>query len=102
MKHWFFTIHKTARRKEFTTEDVLPVLNAHTAYFKELGKRGICLMAGPFADQTTDFGAGCYVLAAESEEAARKFADGDPFCIAGIYDYTIREWIKVVPPEVGE
>jgi uncharacterized protein YciI len=93
MKHFFFTIHKTPKRDEFTTEEVLPILHAHTAYFKELGKQGVCLMAGPFKDQAdNELGAGCYVFAAESEEEARKYADADPF-----YDYKVWEWMKVVP-----
>jgi uncharacterized protein YciI len=98
MKHFFFTIQKTAKREEFTAEEVLPILHAHTAYFKKLGAEGVCLMAGPFANQTdNELGSGCYVLKAESEEKARKLADADPFLIAGIYDYKVWEWIKVVP-----
>jgi uncharacterized protein YciI len=98
MKYFFFTIQKTAKRDTMTTDDVLPILHAHTAYFKELGKQGICLMAGPFANQKdNELGAGCYVLAAETESDARKLADADPFCVHGIYDYKIWEWQKVVP-----
>jgi uncharacterized protein len=97
MKYWFFTIHKTPKRDEFTTEEVLPILHAHTAYFKKLGAQGKCLMAGPFADQQTEFGAGCYVFACETEAEARESADRDPFVIEGIYDYKVIEWMKVVP-----
>jgi uncharacterized protein YciI len=106
MKHFFFTIHKTPKRDEFTTEEVLPILHAHTAYFKELGKQGICLIAGPFAHHADsgnhEIGAGCYIFAAESEAEARKLADADPFCVHGIYDYKIWEWTKVVPEERDE
>ena len=97
MKYWFFTIYKTAKRDEFSTEEVLPILHAHTAYFKELGASGKCLIAGPFADQKGELGAGCYVLNAESEAEARELAEADPFFVAGIYDYKIYEWMKVVP-----
>ena len=97
MKYWFFTIHKTPKRDELTTEQVLPILHAHTAYFKQLGAAGKCLMAGPFADQTTTLGAGCYVLICDTEEQARELADADPFVIEGIYEYKIIEWMKVVP-----
>lgn len=97
MKYWFFTIHKTPKREEFTTEEVLPILHAHTAYFKELGRIGKCVMAGPFADQQTEFGAGCYVFVTETEAEARELAENDPFLIEGIYDYNIIEWMKVVP-----
>ncbi len=55
-------------------------------------------MAGPFANQTdNELGAGCYVFAAETEEQARKLADADPFCVHGIYDFKVWEWMKVVP-----
>jgi uncharacterized protein YciI len=98
MKYWFFTIQKTPKRDEFTTEQVLPILYSHTAYFKQLGKDGICVMAGPFADQTdNELGAGCYVLAAETKVEACKLADVDPLCVHGIYDYKVWEWLKVVP-----
>lgn len=97
MKYFFFTIQKTPKRDEFTTAEVLPILHAHTAYFKQLGKDGKCLMAGPFADQQTEFGAGCYVFAAESETEARAMAEADPFVVEGIYDYKVLEWMKVVP-----
>lgn len=98
MKHFFFTIQKTAKRQTMTRAEVLPVLQAHTAYFKDLGVKGICLMAGPFVNQNdNEIGAGCYVLTAENEAEARKLADADPFCVHGIYDYKIYEWTKVVP-----
>lgn len=98
MKYFFFTIQKTAKRETMTTEEVLPILHAHTAYFKQLGAEGKCLVAGPFVNQIdNELGAGCYILKAESEEEARKLADADPFCIHGIYAYKIWEWTKVVP-----
>ena len=98
MKYFFFTIYKTPKRDEFTTAEVLPILHAHTAYFKELGADGKCLMAGPFIDQiNNELGAGCYVFAAETEAEARKLAEADPFFVEGIYDYKIYEWMKVVP-----
>ena len=97
MKYWFFTIHKTPKREQFTTEQVLPILHAHTAYFKQLGAEGKCVMAGPFADQQTEFGAGCYVFATDTEAEARKLAEADPFYVEGIYNYKVIEWMKVVP-----
>jgi uncharacterized protein len=98
MKYFFFTIDKTPKRETMTTEEVLPILHAHTAYFKQLGAEGKCLMAGPFANQTdNELGAGCFVFSAETEEEARKLAEADPFFVAGIYDYKIYEWMKVVP-----
>jgi hypothetical protein len=98
MKHFFFTIQKTPKRDTVSLGEVMPVLHAHTAYFKELGEQGKCLMAGPFTDREgSELGAGCYVLAAESEQDARKLADADPFVTEGIYSYKVWEWTKVVP-----
>lgn len=100
MKHFFFTIQKTPKRETMTAEEVLPVLHQHTAYFKDLGRKGICLIAGPFVNQTdNELGAGCYIFAAESEEEARKLAEADPLVVEGIYAYKIWEWTKVVPED---
>ena len=97
MKYWFFTIHKTAKRAQVTDEDALSILHQHTAYFKELGRQGKCLFAGPFVDQTTELGGGIYSFACETEEEARDMANNDPLVKEGLYSYKIYEWRKVVP-----
>lgn len=97
MKHFFFTIHKTAKRATVSDDFALSVLKDHTAYFKDLGVQGKCLMAGPFADQTTELGGGCYVFAADDEQEARSMAEADPLVVEGLYDFKIYEWRKVVP-----
>jgi uncharacterized protein len=97
MKHFFFTIHKTPKRAEVSDEFALSTLQKHTAYFKDLGRAGKCLVAGPFADQATELGGGFYVLAAENEAAAEALAAADPLVVEGLYDFKMREWIKVVP-----
>ncbi len=97
MKYFFFTIHKTAKRAEVSNDFALQVLHNHTAYFKKLGVDGVCLMAGPFADQNTELGGGCYVFAAETKEAANELANADPLVVEGLYDFKMHEWMKVVP-----
>jgi uncharacterized protein YciI len=97
MKHFFFTIHKTAKRSEVTDAFALNTLHKHTAYFKELGAEGRCLMAGPFVDRGSDIGGGCYVFAAETEDEAKAMASADPFVVEGLYDFKVYEWMKVVP-----
>ncbi len=98
MRHWFFTIQRTPKRATIADADALPVLRAHTAYFKQLGQEGRCLMAGPFVNQQdNELGAGCYVFAAESEAAARQMAEADPLVVEGLYSYRMWEWTKVVP-----
>lgn len=97
MKHFFFTIHKTPKRAVVSDEFALEILQKHTAYFKNLGRQGKCLVAGPFADQTTELGGGFYVLAAESAQDADKMAAADPLVVEDLYEFKMREWIKVVP-----
>ena len=97
MRYFFFTIHKTAKRAAVSDEFALEVLSEHTAYFKKLGDEGKCLFAGPFVDQTTTLGGGFYGFACETEEEAKKLADGDPLVVQDLYSYKIYEWKKVVP-----
>ena len=97
MRYFFFTIHKTAKRGNVSDEFALETLQKHTAYFRKLGVDGVCLIAGPFAEQNTELGGGCYIFAVDTEDDARTLADADPLVIEGLYDYKIREWIKVVP-----
>lgn len=101
MKHWFVTIHRTAKRDTVSEEYALGVLREHTAYFIQLGRTGQCLLAGPFVQQPagTDLGAGCIVLVADDETAARTLASNDPLVFEGLYDYKIWEWKKVVPED---
>ena len=96
MKHFFFTIHKTPKRATVTDEFALAVLKRHTAYFKELGAHGKCVVAGPFVDHGTELGGGCYILAVESEDEARQLATADPLVDEGLYDFRIYEWNRVV------
>ena len=97
MKYFFFTIHKTAKRAEVSDAFALGILKKHTAYFKRLGAEGKCLMAGPFADQNTELGGGCYVFSAEDETAATDLANADPLVVEGLYSFKTYEWMKVVP-----
>lgn len=99
MKYFFFTLHRTPKRAQVSDEFALEVLKKHTAYFKQLGREGKCLVAGPFADQKGELGAGCYIFAAEDEEKARQMASDDPLVIEGLYSFKIYEWIKVVPED---
>jgi uncharacterized protein YciI len=98
MKYWFGTIHRTAKRDAVAEEFALAVLRQHTNYFKNLGANGKCLAAGPFAEQNADHnGAGFYILAAETKAKARELAAADPLVVEGLYDFRLREWLKVVP-----
>ncbi len=96
MKYYFFTIHKTPKRSTVSDDYALGVLARHTAYFKELGTSGKCIVAGPFVDQKTDLGGGCYIFAAEDETEARLMASDDPLVVEGLYDFKMYEWNRVV------
>ncbi len=54
-------------------------------------------MAGPFVDQTTDLGGGCYVLISETEDHAKSMASADPLVAEGLYRFEMLEWKRVVP-----
>jgi uncharacterized protein YciI len=97
MRYFFFTLHRLPKRDIVSDEFAQGILQKHTAYFKDLGKQGKCLMAGPFVDQKGPLGAGCYVFCAESEEEAKSMASEDPLVVEGLYEFRIYEWIKVVP-----
>ena len=99
MKYWFFTIQRAPKRDTVSNEFALSVLQQHTAYFKQLGSEGKCLMAGPFVLQpaSEDLGAGCFVLAATDEASARGLAETDPLVREGLYSFKMWEWTKVVP-----
>ena len=97
LEYYFFTIHKTAKRAEVTDEFALEVLGRHTQYFLELGENGKCILAGPFVDQSTELGGGCYVLSVRGESEAVELADADPLVKEGLYSYEMTEWKRVVP-----
>lgn len=97
MKYFFFTLHRTPKRATVTDDFASSILKKHTAYFKQLGIEGKCLIAGPFADQNGELGAGCYIFAAETEQEALNMANNDPLVSEGLYNFKMYEWIKVVP-----
>lgn len=67
---------------------------AHLAYIDETG----CVaQAGPFLNQTGDMVGSLVILDLPDIEAARAWADGDPYGKAGLFDsVTIRPWKKVI------
>ncbi|MCS6874061.1 MAG: YciI family protein [Pyrinomonadaceae bacterium] len=99
MRYFFFTLHRTPKRDTVSDEFAQEILKKHTEYFKRLGKEGRCLVAGPFANQKGELGAGCYIFSAETEEQAKNMASEDPLVAEGLYEFKIYEWIKVVPEE---
>ncbi|MGC4123035.1 MAG: YciI family protein [Myxococcales bacterium] len=67
---------------------------AHRARLDEFHRRGVLLMAGPFANPTQG-AIGIFT----SREAAVEFIQGDPFVLNGaVKSHRIVEWNEVLAP----
>lgn len=76
-------------------DEVQAVLPEHLAYQAEQEKIGSLAFAGPLSDATGDQmqGSGLIIYRAESLEAARALADGDPMHAKGVRSFTLRRWL---------
>lgn len=76
-------------------EELQAVLPAHLDYQREREAAGELFLAGPLSDPTGELmqGIGMIIYRAESMEAARALADGDPMHAKGIRSYTLRKWM---------
>jgi len=76
--------------------DLQPHLEEHLLYMIELERQGILFASGPFSDEAgTSAGDGMTIVRADSFEAARAIAEGDPFFKHGLRTFTIRRWTVV-------
>lgn len=66
-------------------------LDDHVDFIYELYKRGVVVMAGPFADGT----GGLTILKAQDEDEARRLMDQDPDVIRQILSYDARPWLPI-------
>ena len=87
-----FVAHSTPAK---APEDVKAALPDHLAYQAELERAGSLAFAGPMSDETgRDMqGMGLIIYRADSLEAARALADGDPMHKTGARSYTLRRWM---------
>jgi uncharacterized protein YciI len=76
-------------------QDVKASLPDHLAYQAELERGGALAFAGPMSDESGAHmqGMGMIVYRAESLEAARALADGDPMHQSGARGYVLRRWM---------
>lgn len=76
-------------------EDVKASLPDHLAYQATLERAGSLAFAGPMSDETGAHtqGMGLIIYRADSLEAARALADGDPMHQSGARSYTLRRWM---------
>jgi len=65
----------------------------HAEYQRYLESSGILFAAGPYFDAKGNQDGGMIVIRANSEEEARKIADGDPNHISGMRTYTLHQWM---------
>ena len=76
-------------------EDIKAALPDHLAYQAGLERAGSLAFAGPMSDETGQEmqGMGLIIYRADSLEAARALADGDPMHKTGARSYVLRRWM---------
>ena len=76
-------------------EQMKEQLPGHLAYQADQEEAGNLVMAGPMSDLSGDMmeGVGMIIYRADSLEAARKLAEGDPMHSSGTRTFTIRRWL---------
>lgn len=68
-------------------------LPAHLEYMIALEKRGVLFASGPITEADGSArGSGLTILRARNAEEARAIGEGDPFCVAGLRTFEVREW----------
>jgi uncharacterized protein YciI len=68
-------------------------LPGHLEYMIGLEKKGVLFASGPLSDTEGKIrGDGLTILRAASTEEARRIAESDPFFIAGLRSFEVREW----------
>jgi uncharacterized protein YciI len=68
-------------------------LPAHLEYMIALEKDGVMFASGPFTElDGKQRGNGMSIVRADNVEQACKIAEADPFFIAGLRTYEVREW----------
>ena len=83
-----------ARDKPDALQTRLDNRDAHLAYIKETG---VVAQAGPLLDASGTMAGSLVVLDVEDMQAARAWADGDPYAKAGLFaSVELIEWKKVI------
>jgi uncharacterized protein YciI len=74
-------------------EDVLPFVDAHRAYLRDLKAKGILLASGPLDPRH----GGALLLRVPEAAALDGLRDGDPFVQRGVAQYELLPWL----PNIG-
>ena len=87
-----YVVHSTPAK---APEDVKAALPDHLAYQAELERAGKLALAGPMSDETGEHmqGMGLIIYRAESLDAARVLAEGDPMHKSGARSFVLRRWM---------
>jgi len=74
-------------------EKIAEHLPKHLEYMIGLEKKGVLFASGPLAEADGKTrGDGLTILRAASAEDARRIAEADPFVVAGLRNFELREW----------
>ncbi len=87
-----YVVHSTPAK---SPDDIKSNLPDHLAYQAELERSGHLAFAGPMSDESGEqmLGMGLIVYRAESLEAARVMAEGDPMHKSGARSFVLRRWM---------
>lgn len=69
-----------------------PHLRAHIEFMISLEERGVLFASGPFHADGASTGEGLTIVRAASLTDARAILDADPFAVAGLRTWDVREW----------
>src|SRR4051794_38212251 len=74
-------------------DQIKAYLPAHLEYMIALEKNGILFASGPFTEEDgSQRGNGMSIVRAANADEARRHAESDPFFIAGLRTFEVREW----------
>jgi uncharacterized protein len=75
-------------------EKLQPFLSAHLEYMIALEKRGLVFASGPLSvgEGGPPTGEGMTILRAKDADEARALGEGDPFFVAGLRSFDLKEW----------
>jgi uncharacterized protein YciI len=84
-------------------EKIAEHLPKHLEYMIGLEKKGVLFASGPLAEADGKTrGDGLTILRAASAENARRIAEADPFVVAGLRTFELREWTVMEGSNQGE
>lgn len=87
------TFQPGAAWKKDVPADQQPGLAEHIAYWEGVSKKGVVVLAGPFADEAS----GMAILRVPSKEEAEKLVAADPGVRTGLLTAQVRPWRAMLP-----